>query len=84
MNHHTTTDFWSCYERLPAAVREVAERAFAVLKVDPGHPSLHLKKVGEFWSVRVGLRYRAVGRQVADGVLWFWIGTHAEYDKVIG
>jgi hypothetical protein len=45
---------------------------------------LHLKKVGRFWSVRVGLRYRALALEVEDGLLWFWIGSHAEYDALIG
>jgi hypothetical protein len=40
--------------------------------------------VGRFWSVRVGAHYRALGVDVEDGVLWFWIGTpHAEYDALI-
>ena len=83
MNHYAAPDFWACYQRLPSTVKKTANRAFALLKDDHQHPSLHFKKVGEFWSARVGLRHRAVGRPVADGVLWFWIGTHAEYDKTI-
>jgi hypothetical protein len=64
-------------------VREHADRAFVLLKDDPRHPSLHFKKVGRFWSVRVGLHWRAVGVDAPDGVLWFWIGAHSEYDNVI-
>ncbi len=84
MNHYAAPDFWACYQLLPSTVREAADKAFALLKADPRHPSLHFKKVGDFWSARVGLHHRAVGRPVSDGVLWFWIGTHAEYDKTIG
>ncbi|HWP84866.1 MAG TPA: hypothetical protein VNN17_06730 [Terriglobia bacterium] len=84
MNHYAAPDFWVCYERLPTNIRQTADRAFALLKADPRHPSLHLKKVGEYWSVRVGLHYRAVGKQLSDGVLWFWIGTHSEYNQLIG
>ncbi len=54
-----------------------------MLKADPKHPSLHFKKVGHFWSARVGLRYRSVGVELPDGVLWFWIGSHAEYDALV-
>jgi hypothetical protein len=43
-----------------------------------------LKKVGRQWSVRIGLDYRAVGVDADDGVLWIWIGSHADYDKFIG
>jgi hypothetical protein len=44
---------------------------------------LHFKKVGRFWSVRIGLRYRALGVEADDGLLWFWIGSHADYDASI-
>jgi hypothetical protein len=33
--------------------------------------------------VRVGLNYRAVGVRDGQDVIWFWIGSHAEYDKLI-
>jgi hypothetical protein len=54
-----------------------------LLEKDPRHPSLHLKKVRGFWSVRVGLHYRALA--VADGsdLVWVWIGTHAEDDRLL-
>ena len=65
-------------------VQAVADRCFEHLKAGPQHPSLHLKSVGEFWSVRAGLHYRALGIRADDGILWFWIGTHAEYDRLIG
>jgi hypothetical protein len=49
------------------------------------HPSLHFKKMGnKYWSVRAGLSYRSLGVEVETGISWFWIGTHAEYDKLIG
>jgi hypothetical protein len=50
---------------------------------NPRHPSLQLKKVGRFWSVRVGLNYRALAVVASDGLLWFWIGSHAEYIEKI-
>jgi len=76
--------FWSCYERLPEAIRELADSNFELLKANPSHPSLHLKKIGRYRSVRVGLHYRALAVEVADGLLWFWIGTHSEYDRLLG
>ena len=84
MIHHAAPDFWSCYNALPANVQATADRAFALLKADPHHPSLHFKKVDEWWSARVGLHHRALAVEIADGILWFWIGTHAEYDRIIG
>jgi len=84
LTHHASPAFWACYNALPISTRELADRAFALLKRDSRHPSLHLKKVGRLWSVRVGLHHRAIGVEALDGVLWFWIGNHAEYDSLIG
>jgi hypothetical protein len=54
------------------------------VKADPRHPSLHFKRLGEAWSVRVGAPYRALGTDTEDGVHWVWIGTHGECDKLVG
>jgi hypothetical protein len=84
VKHRATPDFWHCYRRLPEKIRQLADRCYELLRQDPRHPSLHFKKVGSLWSVRVGLHYRALA--VADGndMVWFWIGTHAEYDSLVG
>ncbi len=84
MTHHAAPDFWACYRRLPGDVQRTADKAFKLLKANPHHPSLHFKKIDVLWSVRVGLHYRALATQLSDGLLWFWIGTHAEYDEIIG
>ena len=84
MNHQASLEFWQSYRSLPVAVQRLADRCFEQLKRDPRHPSLHFKKVGRFYSARVGIHYRAVGVEAADGIVWFWIGPHAEYDKLIG
>ena len=83
MNHHASPDFWKRYRELPDSVQQLADRAFALLKADPKHPSLHFKKVGRFWSARVGLRHPTIAVEAPDGMLWFWIGTHGEYDTLI-
>jgi hypothetical protein len=67
---------------LSNSVRQVADKSFALLKADSRHPSLHFKKVGRYWSVRAGLHHRALGIELTDGVLWFWIGSHAHYDEL--
>jgi hypothetical protein len=56
---------------------------FRASKGDPRHPSLQFKKVGRYWSAHIGLRYRALAVDVEGGHLWFWIGSHADYDKLI-
>ena len=83
MKHFASSGFWGSYQALPGEIQRLADHCFGLLKEDPTHPSLHFKKVGRFRSARVGLHYRALGVEVADGVLWFWIGTHADYDKLV-
>ena len=80
MRHFASPAFWEAYEMLPAQVRELADKNYALLKADPQHPSLRFKKVGKFWSVRIGLRYRALAVQSGDDLVWFWIGSHSDYD----
>ena len=83
MKHKTAFSFWTRYEKLPLEIRELADKNFQILKANPAHPSLQFKKVGKVWSVRVGLYYRAVATPIEGGFLWVWIGTHAEYDKLL-
>lgn len=83
MIHFASPAFWEAYEALPPTVRRVADRNFEMLKTNPKHPSLHFKKNNGYWSVRVGIDYRALAVEVENGLLWFWIGSHAEYDKLI-
>jgi hypothetical protein len=75
--------FGNYYEELPSTVQEVADKNFKLLKSDSKHRSLRFKKVGKYWSVRAGKKYRALGIDVEKGILWFWIGSHAEYDKMV-
>jgi mRNA-degrading endonuclease RelE of RelBE toxin-antitoxin system len=83
MKHFSSPAFWQHYRKLPENIRELADKNFKLLKQDSNHPSLHLKKVSQFWSVRVGRKYRALAVQVEEGLIWFWIGTHTEYDKLV-
>lgn len=83
MNHFATPEFWFYYRQLPENIRHLADKNFELLSINPRHPSLRLKKVGVFWSARIGLRYRALAKERAEGLVWFWIGTHGSYDQLI-
>ena len=83
LKHFASPQFWHHYWRLPQVARDVADKNFELLKADPTYPSLHLKRVGDFWSVRVGLAYRALGTSCEGGLIWFWIGSHADYDRLL-
>jgi hypothetical protein len=84
LKHFASPEFWVLYRALPQPLRELADRNFSLLKNDPRYSSLHLKKAGRFWFVRIGLHYRAVAVEVPDGLLWFWIGSHEDYNKLMG
>ena len=86
MKHRALPRFWQYYGQLPKEVRVRADKNFELLKSDPHHPSLHFKKVDadrKIWSVRIGLQYRALGVEKLDSILWFWIGSHADYNKLL-
>lgn len=82
MTRHTASRFWQCIEALPKEIQETAEKNYELLKENPNHASLHFKRVGKYWSVRVSRDYRALAVEIAGGFLWFWIGKHSEYDRL--
>jgi len=64
-------------------VQKLADKNFDLLKANPQHPSLHFKKTGKYRSIRIGRVYRALAVEHTDGLIWFWIGTHSDYDRMI-
>jgi hypothetical protein len=83
VRYRASPKFWHYYQQLPAEVQKLADENFALLKGNPQHPSLHFKKAGGFWSVRVGLHFRAVAVERAPDPVWFWIGRYDEYESFI-
>lgn len=86
MNSRTTRQFRHCLARLPNAVRLQAREAYRLFQQAPSHPGLHFKKVYQkppTYSARIGINYRALGVLDGDTVIWFWIGSHAEYDRIL-
>jgi hypothetical protein len=83
LKHYAARSFWSLYRALPEEVRRLANKNYELLKLNPRHPSLRLKRIGELWAIRVGDHYRALGEDAEGGINWIWIGTHADYNKII-
>ena len=81
--HRATSRFWACLENLSQDVQDLAQKNYALLKSNPQHPSLHFKRVGKFWSARVGLNHRALAIEDGGDFIWVWIGTHDEYERMI-
>jgi len=84
LKHFASPAFWESFEKLPRSVQEHANRCFELLKANPQHPSLHFKTIGKYRSVRIGLHYRALAVEIPNGLLWFWVGSHSDYDKMLG
>lgn len=86
MNSKTTERFWKCYGELPGTIKKQAKEAYKQFQEDPYYPSLHFKQVHStrpVFSVRITKDYRAVGIIQGEDIIWFWIGTHSEYNKIL-
>ena len=81
--HRATERFWKCFDKLPEPIQELSHKNFQLLKANPRRPSLHFKKIGNFWSVRIGLDYRALALEDNDDLIWVWIGSHDDYERMI-
>jgi hypothetical protein len=86
MKSEVTDDFIACFRRVPARIKRLAKKNYQLWQRDPKHPSIEFKRVGKTsptYSVRVGIGWRALGLLEDDTVTWFWIGSHAEYDRLV-
>lgn len=81
--HKATSKFWKYFDSLPEELKEKAKSKFELLKQEPSHPSLHFKKVGKFWSVRISDYYRALAIKYKNDFIWVWIGNHNDYENLI-
>ena len=82
----TTEKFRKAYRELPTNVQRLAREAYRLWQSDPSHPSLHFKKVHDtkpVYSVRISLGWRALGAKEGGTMVWFWIGSHADYDYLL-
>lgn len=83
MTHRTEPKYWDFLNALPEEVRELAYKNYDLLQANPAHPSLSFKRVGALWSVRVGIRYPALGRDEGADIVRYWVGHHSVYDRII-
>jgi hypothetical protein len=86
VNSVATRRFWDLFHALPEEIRELAAKNYQLWRSNPHHPSLHFRRLqgsADRFSVRVGDHYRALGLLKSDTMVWVWIGTHAEYDRLV-
>jgi len=82
----TTRRFWRLFSDLPLDVQRDAERAYRLFQSNPAHPGLQFKKLegeDDIYSIRIGLEYRALAVMKKDRVIWYWIGSHDDYDRLV-
>ena len=82
-----TQRFWELFQALPDEVQNLAVKNYRLWQRDPRHPSLRFRRLQgseDRFSIRVGDHYRALGRQAGEKMIWVWIGTHSEYDRLVG
>ena len=86
MISHTNSNFWKLYRKLPKNIRETAKKQYRLFASDPYHASLHFKRVHStrpIYSARITRNYRAVGVLEENIIVWFWVGSHDDYDKLL-
>jgi hypothetical protein len=82
----TNENFWKSYDLLPVDVKKKAKRVFKLFQIESSHPSLHFKQIHskqQIFSIRISRSYRALGVVQKDEIIWFWIGSHSDYDNMI-
>jgi len=86
MKSKTTERFWKFYAELPEEIKKQAKEAYKIFIIDPYHSGLHFKRIHSerpIFSVRITRNYRAIGILEGPEIIWFWIGSHSLYDKLI-
>lgn len=81
-----TRRFWNLFESLPPDVQKLAVRAYDLWRNNPNHPSLHFRRLRgskHHFTVRIGEHYRALGRLSGDTIVWVWVGSHSDYDRLV-
>ncbi len=86
MKSVTTERFRKSYAYLPESIKEAARKTYRLWQKDESHPSFHFKKIHNskpVYSIRIGISYRAIGVKEKNTMIWFWIGTHSDYNRLI-
>jgi len=83
---HINPRFRRDFARLPTRIKNEARKMYKLFRSNPNHQSLEFKKLpphDDIWSVRVNAQYRAVGQRSGETIIWFFVGTHADYDALL-
>ena len=84
MKSRASSKFWRLFHQLPPETQRAAVKNYGLWLANHWHPSLHFKKIRNYWVVRVSENYRAVGVVSEGTIVWFWIGPHDESERLVG
>ena len=88
-----TREFRYLYADLPERIQSLGLKVYSLFVQDPQHPSLQLHRLKDnsrgshhtaSWSVSITRKYRAVYFVDGEVNVWYWVGTHADYDRLTG
>jgi hypothetical protein len=82
----TTRQFRRLFSGLPLDAQRDAKRAYRLFRANPAHPGLQFKKLegeDDLYSARIGLDYRALAVMRKDRLVWYWTGSHAQYNRLV-
>ncbi len=83
LESHTHPNFWKCYDNLQKDIQDLSDKKFKLFKNNPYHPSLSFAKKGNVWTANVGYHHRAIGYMQDNNMVWFWIGSHEDYNALM-
>jgi hypothetical protein len=84
MKSQALPEFWAAFGKLPPKIQTTARKNYDLWQQHPGLKSLEFKKIkDDLWSIRAGSGYRALGTRVDGVYVWFWIGAHDEYERLL-
>jgi hypothetical protein len=86
MNSKTTKRFWQCYEKLPENIKKQAKDSYKIFQINPYYPGLRFKQIHStrpIFSIRITKNYRAIGVIQRNAIIWFWVGSHADYERML-
>jgi hypothetical protein len=86
MKSYTVISFWNAFDALPNEIQSMSKKKFILWRANQFHPSLRFKCVNashNIWSVRITRDYRALGVMKKNEIIWYWIGAHKDYEKLL-
>lgn len=80
--HRAMRGFWVALSELSEDVQKLAAAAYLEWTNDPRATGVRFKHVaGNIYSARIGKNHRALCYLEGGIFYWYWVGTHADYER---